>query len=142
MIDLKNANKKLVDLIFFALDHGIDSVKSGNPLIPFVVAETDGKKTLNRFVPGDFSKMEECLQKAQEYISKLNPLPDFIAITFDGRVTIQGEKTDAIMVRGFDKTQTEGFVFGQRYKPKAFLRKFSTIGNAGYLGNEPNPMKK
>lgn len=142
MIDFKNANKKLVDLIFFALDHGIDSVKGGGPLIPFAVAETNGKKTLNRFVPEDFSKMDECLQKAHAFIANISPTPDFVAITFDGRVTIQGEKTDAIMVKGFDKTQDEGFVFAQRYKPKAFLRKLKTIGNAGYLGNEPNPMKK
>ncbi len=142
MIDLKNANKKLIDLIFFALDNGIDSVKTGDLLIPFIVAETDSKKTLNKFVPKDFSKMEECLQKAQEYITKLNPLPDFIVITFDGKVTIQGEKTEAIVVKGFDKTQDEGFVFAQRYKPKAFLKKFSVIGNAGYMGNESNPLKK
>lgn len=134
--------KKLVDLIFFALDHGIDSVKGGGPLIPFAVTETNGEKNLNRFVPKNFSNMEETLQKAEDYLIKLDPIPDLVAIAFEGLVTIQGEKTDAIMVKGFDKTESQGFIFAQRYRPKAFLRKFTTIGNAGYLGNEPNPMKK
>ncbi len=33
------AKEALMDLIFFALDHGTSSVEGGGPLIPFVVFE-------------------------------------------------------------------------------------------------------
>ena len=43
MADFNNADKKLADLMFMGLDHGIDSVKdSGEALIPFILLETNG----------------------------------------------------------------------------------------------------
>ena len=38
--EMNEPNPKLMDVIFLALDHGIESVKSsGGPLIPFVITE-------------------------------------------------------------------------------------------------------
>ena len=43
-------SEEFADLVFFALDHGVDSVRaSSGPLIPFVVVEQDGKRELHRF---------------------------------------------------------------------------------------------
>ena len=42
-------SQELIDLAFAALDHGIDSVREGGPLIPFVMSETGSERTLTRF---------------------------------------------------------------------------------------------
>jgi predicted nucleotidyltransferase len=42
-------SQELIDLAFAALDHGIDSVREGGPLIPFVMTERDEGRTLDRF---------------------------------------------------------------------------------------------
>ena len=42
-------SQELIDLAFAALDHGIDSVREGGSLIPFVMTESDEGRTLDRF---------------------------------------------------------------------------------------------
>ena len=41
---------ELLELILFALDHGIESVRGGGPLIPFLATIGSGRPTLARFV--------------------------------------------------------------------------------------------
>jgi hypothetical protein len=57
---------KLMDVIFLALDHGIESVKSsGGPLIPFVVTEGSERK-LDVFV---LEQLEEALANFALFVS-------------------------------------------------------------------------
>ena len=42
-------SQELIDVAFAALDHGIDSVREGGPLIPFVMSETGSERTLTRY---------------------------------------------------------------------------------------------
>ncbi len=139
MMDFKNASKELMDLIFFGLDHGIESVKGGGLLIPFIVNDTKGKRKLERFVT---ERIEEGKEKAEEYLKKINPIPQYAIIAYDGFVTIEGKKYDAILVKGFEKGQDKGYVLAQRYKPKAFLKSLKIIGNAAFIGDEDNILKK
>ena len=44
---------ELMDLIFTGLDYGIDSVRDGGPLVPFVLVEHEGQRALRRIVVGD-----------------------------------------------------------------------------------------
>ena len=44
------ASDELMDLVFAALDHGIDSVRGGAPLTPFVIKEDAAGRSLARFV--------------------------------------------------------------------------------------------
>lgn len=139
MTDLKNASKKLMDLIFLGLDHGIESIKEGGPLIPFIITESDGERYLHRFVT---ERIEEGKEKAEEHLKKLNPSPEYAIVACDGYLTIEGKKYDAILVKGFDKKEDEGYILAQRYTPRTFLKTLKTIGNAAFLGNEPSIFKK
>jgi hypothetical protein len=73
---MNEPNPKLMDVIFLALDHGIESVKlSGDPLIPFVV--TEGlERRLDVFV---LERLEEAVAKAREFVDKANPEITFYA---------------------------------------------------------------
>jgi hypothetical protein len=61
--NIDQADKKLVELMFFGLDHGVESVKVNGkgPLIPFIVLEKHGSKQLKRFVA---EKLEDGLNEA------------------------------------------------------------------------------
>lgn len=137
-MDLKNAPEKLMDLIFFGLDHGIESIKGGGPLITFAISVINGQRKLERFVT---ERLEDGEKKAKEHLKNLNPNPEYAIIVYDGFVTIEGKKYDAVLAKGFDKNQKEGYILAQRYTPKAFLRSLKTIGNAAFIGNEPNILK-
>jgi hypothetical protein len=116
------------DLLFFGLDHGIDSVRAGGPMIPFVIAERSGERSLARFVA---ETLEEGVAHAVDSI-KANPA-DRSVLVYDGYLTLpSGEKFDAIYAEAVDAAG-HVTVMAQRYKPKRLLRGFETVGNPALL---------
>ncbi|MBI2546735.1 hypothetical protein HYV81_06165 [Candidatus Woesearchaeota archaeon] len=126
-------NKELNDLVFLALDHGIDSVRDGGNLVPFTLAKTKGKPELIRV-------MVENLQDSETATKEIvfERKPKMYAIAYDGYITIDEKKYDAIIVEAGEKGKHKALKFCQRYIPKKLLRKFGTVGNAMYLGKVKN----
>jgi len=125
--------QQFADLLFLALDHGVDSVRaSGGPLTPFFIAyEQDGKRQLHRFAA---ERLEEGQQRAREAIAALPPSVTAYALAYDGFITVQGTKIDAILVEASERGRPAGVRMAQRYTPKKFLRSFQTVGNPALLG--------
>ena len=87
-----------MELVFFALDHGINSIRGGGPLIPFLI--TQGReRNLMRFVT---ERLEYGVKKAQEAAASLDATINQYAIAYDGYLTIEGTKYDAILVEADD----------------------------------------
>jgi hypothetical protein len=125
-------SEKFAGLVFLALDHGVDSVRaSGGPLTPLVVVEQDGKRELHRFAT---ELLEEGQQRAREAIAALPPTATAYAMAYDGYITVQGTKFDAILVEASERGRPAGVRMAQRYTPKKFLRSFQTVGNPALLG--------
>jgi hypothetical protein len=125
-------SEKFADLVFLALDHGVDSVRaSGGPLIPFIVVEKDGKRAIHRFVT---KRLEEGPQRAREAIAALPPNAGAYALAYDGYITVQGTKFDTILVEASERGRPTGVRMAQRYAPKKLLRSFQTVGNPALLG--------
>jgi hypothetical protein len=125
-------SEKFADLVFLALDHAVDSVRtSGGPLIPFLLVEQDGKRDLQRFVT---ERLEEGPQRAREAVAALPQSATAYAIAYDGFITVEGTKFDAILVEASERGRPAGVRMAQRYTPKKFLRSFHTIGNPVLLG--------
>lgn len=59
-------------------------------------------------------------------------------MVYDGSLTIEGAKYDAIMVDGYDKYDLVAYCFAQRYKPKKFLSTFKEIENAALIDEFEN----
>src|SRR5947209_9844806 len=104
---------ELGDLAFFALDHAIDSVRAGDPLIPFAVTEDDSGRDLRRFVA---DTMEEGQEQARHYARGASSALR-VAIAYDGYLTVKGERSDAVLVEAQDHGARTAFVFAQRYRP-------------------------
>ncbi len=122
------------DLLFAALDHGIDSVRGGGPLVPFVIRESGGQRALARFV---HETLEGGLAEAVANI-KANPIApgERSVLAYDGYLTgPDGDRLDAIYAEALD---SDGVitVMAQRYRPGKLLRRFETVGNATFLPSE------
>lgn len=136
---IDQADKKLLDLMFFGLDHGIESVKASRtgPLVPFVVTETNGEKKLTRLVT---EKLEDGVKEGIKALGN-DRTSDYGIIVYDGYMTVDGQKYDAVIVKGFDRKDTIGYLIGQRYQLKKFLTPFKTVGNAAFVGNDEQLLK-
>jgi hypothetical protein len=112
---------ELSDLIGKAIDHGLSSVEDARgPLIPFTLVLQDHpdpkqrQLTLTRHA-GEY--LEDCLLAAQNSIT-----PEsgglMYSLAWDGFVTIDGRKWDAILVEAGDSFNADGVIFAQRYEAK------------------------
>ncbi|MFK7948764.1 MAG: hypothetical protein AB8G11_14320 [Saprospiraceae bacterium] len=139
MKHLNEAKEGLIELMFKGLDHGISSIQdSEGLLIVFSLFQQNGEIKIVRFVT---DKLEDGPIQAQKYLVKMDEKPDFAVIAYEGIVTIENEKFDAVIVEGFDKNDTDAYVLAQRFKRKTAKSKFEAIGNAGYFGNCENVLK-
>ncbi len=126
-------NVKLNDLMFKALDHGVDSVSGGGDLVPFVMTENN----LQRFVA---STLEESKEQAEKFLISLRDEP-VAALAYGGYLTTEGKKFSTVFVKVFDLNEDKGILLVQRYEPKAFLRKLQLVGNPGVVERPLNPWK-
>jgi hypothetical protein len=142
MSETPNHEIKLNDLMFLALDHAVDSVReTADLLIPFIITEKDGdKRFLNRFVD---DRVEQGVEKAKKFIEEKKEDFDRYAIAWDGFVTIEGTKWEAILVEAGDKIGETGILLCQRYQKKnGFFKKgIETIGNAALVGRPVSRIK-
>lgn len=134
-IEIEKQNTRLNGLMFKALDHGVNSVRNGGPLVPFVMTE----KSLHRF---ENDLLEVAKEKAESYLSQLSN-EQVVALAYDGYITTEdGAKYDAIFIKAFDRHESRGILLAQRYKPKKFLGKLETIGNPALVEYIDNPLLK
>jgi hypothetical protein len=125
------ASESLLDLAFVALDHAVDTVRHGDQLAPFALVEAEVGRDLARFVNGT---LEASIAEARRY---LWGRPDAIraALAYDGFITLDGTRYDAVFVEAQEAGQDSAIVLCQRYEPKRRRRAFRTIGNPGDAGD-------
>jgi hypothetical protein len=137
---ISQADKKLVDLMLFALDHGIESIriKGKGPLVPFVVTERNGEKEVTRFFT---INLEDGLSEAIRFL-KDESKSHFAALVYDGFLPMNDKKFNAVIVRGYDRTDSVAYALGQRYIPSRFFSFFKLAGNKVFLGNADSLLKR
>jgi len=131
--DKFDTSKTLGDLMVFALDHGIDSIRQGGPLVPFAMSESNGKRSLNRFVAEPY---EKAVAETKASIAKLPQQARIYAIAYDGFVTVSGKKYDAIIVHGAEREKGKAYLLAQRHVPSTNGKPLETVGNLAYIGRE------
>jgi hypothetical protein len=125
-------SEQFADLVFLALDHGVDSVRAdGGPLIPFVVYEEAGELKIQRFAT---KRLEEGPVRAREAITLSPASVTAYALAYDGFITVEGKKFDAILVEASERGRPAGIRMAQRYSINKSLESFQTVGNPALLG--------
>ena len=128
------------DFYFLALDHAFGSIEDGGgPLVPFTMSiGSDGKKGLTRFVA---ERLEEGLEQAKASVTATAALAMY-AIAWDGYVTLDGRKWDAVFVEAGEASQEFGLMLCQRYviPKKGLFRKSrnESVGNPTLVGKPPS----
>ena len=135
----------LLHLAFAGLDHAIDSVEaSGGPLIPFLFVRAGDLLSLHRFA---FERLEDGVAEVEQRLEALvagtngdqtaevNAEVDGACGAWDGYITVEGRRTDAVLVRAVDRAGAE-VVLAQRYEARGILRKTARrVGNPALLAD-------
>ena len=131
--NINQADKKLLDLMLFALDHGVESIRirGKGPLVPFVVTEKNGEKEVTRFFTVN---IEDGLSEAIRYL-KDERKSHFAVLVYDAFLPMNDKKFNAVIARGYDRADTVGYALGQRYIPSKFFSFFKLAGKKVFLGN-------
>ncbi|MBS1581193.1 MAG: hypothetical protein JST66_03235 [Bacteroidetes bacterium] len=140
MIDHSDLDERFMAFMLKGLEHGIASIRgNGGPLIPFVLSQAGDKKDLTHFAT---DRYEDGPRMAEQHLKRSSPAPDLALIAFDGYLTWEGKKYDAVVVRAFAKGPTKAAVFAQRYVPNASGNGIETVGNVALIGREPNILEQ
>ncbi len=122
----------LNDLLFKALDHAVDSVSTGEDLIPFMLSESaQGQRTLQRFLS---DRLELSVGQAKSAAANLSNEVVRYAIAYDAYVTVAGERFDTVVVEAGERGAGPGWSLGQRYRKPSGGHQFEVVGNPMLLG--------
>jgi hypothetical protein len=135
MGSLSEASQDLVDLVFFGLDRGVDTVRDGRQLLPFVVTEDgDGERGFARYIE---ETLEGSLTLARTGVRGSGAKR--AVLVYDGFSTQKGERSQTVLLEAYEIGAPDAIVVGQRYKPRgAPTERFEVIGNPAELGtSEP-----
>ena len=127
---------ELLELILFALDHGIESVRGGGVLVPFLLTTGSGRPTLARFVADSLDRSREMVAEAA---GKLSADVNLYAFAVDGYLRGEtGQPQDAIIVEAGQRGESAAFLFAQTYRPKEVTQDFQLLGKPAYIGETAN----
>ena len=125
----------LADLAMFTLDHALDSIEQGGPLIPLVLADTDDGRQGHRFMA---ATLEEGLAQARAFVGQ-NTAWRRAALAFDGYLTNAEGRCDAIYVLGWDRDSGAAVKVAHAYVPGEETQPLQRLGDPLFLGAPPAP---
>jgi hypothetical protein len=134
MGSLSEVSQELIDLVFFGLDRGIETVRDGRQLLPFVVVEDQGgTRGFSRYIE---ETLEGSLSLARSGVRESGALR--AVLVYDGFSTQKGERSQTVLLEAYEGGAADAVVIGQRYKPPEPEERFAVVGNPAELGtSEP-----
>jgi hypothetical protein len=127
-------SQDLLELILFALDHGVESVRDGGSLVPFLLTTGSGRPTLARFVAESQDRSREMVAEAA---NKLPVDVHLYAFAVDGYLSGEsGQPQDAIIVEAGQRGTPAVFLFAQTYRPKDVTQDFQVLGKPAQVGQK------
>lgn len=137
-LQLSDAYLSLVEDV---MNHALDSISEGGPLIPFVMYEREGERQMQRFMVGDDQEwdLEASVEQAREFIEGLGGGADLAALAMDGRIDVDDQMVDAILVHAYETGMESSYFFAQRYRSADDPEGFDLIGE-GIVAAEDEPL--
>jgi hypothetical protein len=118
-------------LVYGALEHATECLEGATegPLLPFAMIVDGGERSVRHF---DAPGYEQTLDGALAFASAGDY--DFWAVAWDGYMTVDGLRTEAVFVRAGGGSQEESLLFAWRYErvlPEGEVRR---LGDPIFLG--------
>ncbi|TFC85941.1 hypothetical protein [Cryobacterium sp. TMT3-29-2] len=129
---MRETSDGLMNLALFAIDHATSSVvPRGGPLIPFAVIEKDGDRDLHRFEVG---RLEAMVAAGRHFVREQNDL-DRVAFAWDGYLSLDGERSDAVFVEASDAHAPSSVILAQCYATRGrFHTRTFAVGQPVHMG--------
>jgi hypothetical protein len=121
---------ELKEFAVTALDHATSSVvPRGGPLVPFAMTHGAAGRQLTRF-EGD---MVEAQDAARQLVRE-SPGLTLAAVAWDGYLTVDGHRTDAVFVDACDASGQPGVLLAQPYREVGrFRRRAQVVGEVVFV---------
>lgn len=133
-------NDEFLKFVFSGIEKSVENAKKTNKsIVPFVILRKKEDQKIQRFESDDY---QEAIQMAEDFLKKMQPKPEFALLAYDGLIAIEGRKSEALYIKGYDKKEHKGLVFAQRYQPKTEDMEFQLIGNPALVGKEENILRQ
>lgn len=126
------ADPALLALAVAALDLGVDDAREG-VLIPSLLVEAPEGRRLQRYIA---DCLEDGVAAARAAVREQRP--QLAALVYDGYVTFEGERLDAVVVEAGRPELGDSLVLAQRYRPWRGLHRFDVIGDVADCGPAPS----
>ncbi|MCF8568567.1 hypothetical protein LLE49_28000 [Alicyclobacillus tolerans] len=120
-------NEKLFEL----LELNEKAKRRGEPVIlPFVMTGDSDGENLTAFPLHDYV---ECVTEAIKYAIDQRQMRQYIILGYDGYLTHDGLRTDALFYKAYQHG-TDGWLnFAQRYRPKKLFSPYKRIGSMLFI---------
>ena len=110
-----DSSEQLQDLAWQALDHAVNSLDGGGPLIPFALVASDKGIQLARFAA---ESLEEGLEGGRAVLANLSPEEgNMVALAYDGYLTRDNVRSDAVLVEAQQRGMLAAASIAQMYRP-------------------------
>lgn len=116
-------SERFAELMFWTLDYGVECVSTGETLIPFAAVLVGRQRQLRRLL----AEGPEAAERILERLLAQEPIEAY-AYAYDGYVTLEGERSDAVFVEGAERGTDKGVLFAQRYRPADHAAGFAVQG--------------
>lgn len=126
----------LEPLVFAALDHAIDSLRhAGGPLTPFVMRAEGKRVELHRFAA---ETLEAGQEHAREFMRDVPPATTAVALAYDGYLTVDGVRRDALFVAVQAAGTSRSDLYAQQYEIRG--PSIAAIGNPKHVAVDEPPL--
>lgn len=127
MTTLNQASPDFIEFMYTGIDEAVSSIQDGDEFITFAIFQEGVERRMIRFVT---ENIEDGENVAIQQISAFEQKPEWALIVYDGFVTVNDQRTHAIIVNAYDRNLDDGFVFIQKYQPRDGHQSFELIENA------------
>jgi hypothetical protein len=128
-----------IDLAGFFAAHAVWCVSDGDVLVPFVAYETpEGNRQMNRLLT---ERLEDGVDVGKKWMTENPDSAARAVLIYDGFITLNGAKTDALLIIARDFTQDAAEVtIAVPYRPAGDKKGFAVHRPKflGYKGPEPD----
>lgn len=119
-------NQDLQQFIILALGVGIDNLRKQGSLIPMVLSLRGEEIDLSVID----AAADEVMRAAAEHVAGLSPETDLYALLFDGKMNVEGEVFQAVIVQAGERGSGRGHTAYQQYDVKTY----EIVGSPEYAG--------
>jgi len=122
MDDLQQEARALVEIALTAMSHAFRSIEEsdGGPMVPFVMTDSESEgRAIYRF---EANSLGHALDSAQIWIEAADDEVFRYAFAWDGYITLDDEKWDALFVEAGNRTLPHGMLLCQRYAAESGIR--------------------